>query len=78
MKTYSKSELIEKSKEVFEFNKKEEQLIAVSDGQFFLTSAKSLAIDHANKNGLELHTISKDEKAEDKVESGEANKPKLA
>lgn len=57
----TKSELIEKSKEVFKLNPKAESLIATEDGQFFLPEAKGLALDYCRKKGVEKHIINKDE-----------------
>ena len=68
----TKSELIEKSKEVFKLNPKAESLIATEDGQFFLPEAKSLALDYCRKKGVEKHILNRDSKAEAEAKAKEA------
>lgn len=50
-KTYTRKELVKKSKEVFEANKEADMLYCTEDGNFFLKKAKQHAVNHCNSIG---------------------------
>jgi hypothetical protein len=60
-------ELKAKAIEVFEATGSD-KLLSTGDGNFFLPAAKSLAEDHARKNGLKVTEILRAQKAEEAKE----------
>jgi hypothetical protein len=82
-KQLTKTQLKEKAKAYFDAYKKEKEMIATSDGQFFLPKNKSQAQTHASANKLEVYVIAKDEEttaeettADDKKGNKAPAKPK--
>ncbi len=62
------SKLLKGAKEVFKTHPKAKQVLATTDGQYFLPEAKDLANYHARKRGAKVVVIGRDEaiKAETK------------
>lgn len=60
-KNYSKEQLQERSKEIFEKNPEQSKLIATTDGQFFLPNKLGQAKHHARSKKLGLVEIVKEE-----------------
>lgn len=70
----TKQEILEKAKEVFDFNKDTDELLAAEDGNFFLPTGVNVAREYASRKGLKLITIKRKE-VEELKKNEDGDKP---
>lgn len=76
MKKYTKQELTQTSKEIFDRKPEINELIAIEDGQFFLSSTEIASIDvHCKVHNLQKFTITREEAASVATDDKKEQKP---